>query len=313
MSPSILKSSQSLVCIIIPAHNRKRYTLKCLAGLNASDDLADFSVTVIDDGSADGTSEAIRQGYPQVRVLYGDGNLWWTGAIKIGMQDAITRGFTLIIWLNDDCLVGRNTISALVSFARKNNRSIVGATGYESDCPSKISFGGKVKVGKKYQLLEPSDQKVHECDLLSGNLVCMPTAVVRRIGYPDTDKTPHYGGDSLFLIRARQAGYSLFVDNRWPATNISTAEKSSTNPSDWLTGNISTVEITSLIFNRHSLMSWRVWWTLYTEDYQYCGVILFVLKFFRLAALLACITVLRLLPVRARKKISLVKREIFAS
>lgn len=247
MSLSMSQSTQPSVCIVIPAHNRKNCTLHCLAGLKASGDLDQFSVLVVDDGSTDGTSEAVRQEYPQVTLLRGDGDLWWTGAITLGMQDAIAHGFNFVIWLNDDCRVSKNTIHELVSFSKKNHQSIVGCIGYESASPTSISFGGKIKVGRKYQLIEPLEQRVHKCDLLSGNLVCMPTALIRQIGYPDSDRTPHYGGDSLFLIRARQAGYSLFFDNRWPAINISTNNQSSTNPDHWLIGDRSTAEIIKLI------------------------------------------------------------------
>ena len=76
------------VYIIIPVHNRKEITLKCLDTLKQNGDLDKYYVIVIDDGSTDGTSEAIQSLYPDVIILTGDGNLWWTGAIKKGMEYA---------------------------------------------------------------------------------------------------------------------------------------------------------------------------------------------------------------------------------
>jgi len=228
------------------------------------------------------------------------------------MQYAINNGGNFIIWLNDDCLIEKESLENLVDFTRRHPNSIIGGIGYESSEIARVAFGGKRRKMFGYEVIKPTQHRIYPCDLLSGNFVCMPTTVVHQIGYPDVEKTPHYGGDSLFLIRARRAGYSFFFDSRWPATNLSTAEKSSTNPSNWLTGNKSTVEIAKLIFNRHSLMSWRVWWNLYKEDYQHYGIILFLLKFSYMTVLLGCITTLRWLPVRARIKISLLKRGIFA-
>lgn len=314
MSSSIIsQSNQSSACIVIPAHNRKSYTLRCLAKLKVAGDLEQFSVIVVDDGSTDGTSQAIGCEYPQLTLLRGDGHLWWTGAIKLGMQAAIAQDCDFIIWLNDDCLVGENTIGELVAFASENAQSIVGAVGYESNTTARLSFGGKVRTYKEYRWLECLEQEIYPCDLLSGNLVCMPAEVVSRIGYPDCKITPHYGGDSLYLIRARKAGYSLFCDSRWPAKNISTYEQPSTNPSGWLTGDQPIFNIVKLIFNQFSLLSWRVWWTLYTEDYHYYGILLFFLKYLHLSILLAGISLLRVFPMSARRKISLFKRNIFLS
>ena len=36
---------------------------------------------VVDDDSSDRTDEEVKANYPEMTVLQGDGNLWWTGAI----------------------------------------------------------------------------------------------------------------------------------------------------------------------------------------------------------------------------------------
>ena len=125
MKESIMLS----VCVV--AYNCEKFIAEALDSILSQELDFPFQIEIGEDGSTDGTSQAIREEYPQVTVLSGDGHLWWTGSIKLGMQEAITRGFDFIIWLNDDCLVGKNTISELVSFSYKNDRSIIGAIGYE--------------------------------------------------------------------------------------------------------------------------------------------------------------------------------------
>ncbi|NEP20169.1 MAG: glycosyltransferase [Leptolyngbya sp. SIO4C1] len=77
--------------IIIPVHNRKTVTLRCLNHLAAINDLNNFQVLVVDDSSNDDTARAIRAQYPQVHLVIGSGDLWWTGAIKLGMEYAYAQ------------------------------------------------------------------------------------------------------------------------------------------------------------------------------------------------------------------------------
>lgn len=304
-----MRTLQESVYLIIPVHNRRIVTLNCLERLNKLDSFEKFSVVVIDDGSTDGTSKIIENKYPDVVLLYGDGTLWWTGAIELGMKYAVDRDADFIVWLNDDCLIESKTIEDLVNFVRCNSETIVGCIGYELSAPTKIAFGGKKRKIFNYEIINPSQQEIYPCDLLSGNLVCLPAKIIEDIGYPDADKCPHYGGDSHFLIRARKAGYSIFVDARHAAQNVATKSTSIMNSNQWLLGDTSTKELFRLIFTPQSILSWRVWWFLYTEDYGLMiGIVLFFVKLSKTIATLLCISVLRILPISVRKQLSLAKR-----
>ena len=202
------------VYIIIPVHNRKQITLKCLEHLDKSGDLQNYHIVVVDDGSTDGTTEAINSLYPDLTILPGDGNLWWTGAIKKGMEYAYEQGAEYFVWLNDDCLVSKKAIPDLVAFCRQSNLNIIGCQGYELDNYNQIAFGGKYKHWGDYQLTKFSENEINKCELLSGNLVVFPKTLIEKIGFPNPDILPHYGGDALFLIRARKAGFKIFIDTR---------------------------------------------------------------------------------------------------
>jgi GT2 family glycosyltransferase len=196
------------VYILIPVHNRRAVTLGSLENLHRNGDLDRYRVVVIDDGSTDGTGDAIAHQFPQVTLLPGDGNLWWTGAIRLGMEYAMAQGAEYIVWLNDDCRLAPGTLEGLLAFCRQQAQAIIGAQGFEQDDPTRLSFGGKRKTWRGYRFLTlPPDQTV-PCDLLSGNLVCLPKAVVDAIGYPDVVASPHYGGDSLYLAAGSESRLS---------------------------------------------------------------------------------------------------------
>lgn len=283
--------------IIIPVYNRKNITLKCLENLRDNEDLDSFKIVVIDDGSTDGTRKLISKYYPDVIVLKGTGDLWWTGAISLGMKYAYTKGADYIVWLNDDCELLPETLSSLVQLCQEQSNVIAGAQGFLKGYDNRISFGGKRKTWKGYRLFR-ADKHVYTCDLLSGNIVCIPRKVIDAIGFPGTRNTPHYGGDSLYLIRAQKAGIKLLLDARFPALNL--PGESDLYPSkNWLTCAGRPHRLLELVFNPYSGLSWKVWLTLNWEAYGFWGIIMFAKKYFSIIL----ISIIRLIPFSVRKRL----------
>ncbi|XHX80371.1 MAG: glycosyltransferase family 2 protein [Stenomitos frigidus ULC029] len=287
-----------MVSILIPVHNRKALTLACLRQLKQQGAFDYYLVIVVDDGSVDGTGDAIREQYPEVKILIGDGNLWWTGAIALGMQYAYEQGAEFFLWLNDDCQFAADTLSHLVDFGRSHPDSIIGCQGFEAGKAGAIAFGGKRKTWQGYRFLEAAIGQVIPCDLLSGNLVCIPRVVVEAIGYPDPTLVPHYGGDALFLIRAKKAGFPLFVDATTMVFNL--PGESALYPTQWLLQPGDPLKLLKLVFVPQSGLSWRVWLRLNWEAYSVWGIVMFLKKY----SSILLMTLLRFLPLSVRQQFS---------
>ena len=60
-------------------------------------------VIIIDDGSSDGSKKWLRNNYPCVEVLEGSGNLWWSGAMNLGLDYVLsqTKAKYILLWNND--------------------------------------------------------------------------------------------------------------------------------------------------------------------------------------------------------------------
>jgi GT2 family glycosyltransferase len=288
---------KSPVYILIPAHNRKEITLQCLTTLRDLGALKQYSVVLVDDGSTDGTEVAVRQNFPAVHLLGGDGDLWWTGAIAMAMQYAYSRGAQYLIWLNDDCQISLAVLSGLISFCEQHPKSIVGCQGYISNGSNQIAFGGKAKTWKGYRWLPIPQGTVSQCDLLSGNIVCMPRSVIDEIGYPDTHNTPHYGGDSLYLIRAQKAGFQLWIDARHAVYDVAINHNNQLYPDQWLLAEGSAWRLLELASTPQSGLSWRIWMAINWEAYGIWGLVMFLKKYLSILI----ITALRLLPHSIRK------------
>ena len=73
------------VFVLIPVFNRLEHTKKVLKALRNQTLAKQLYIIVIDDGSTDGTREYLAN-QSDVTTLHGDGNLWWGGAIQMGLN-----------------------------------------------------------------------------------------------------------------------------------------------------------------------------------------------------------------------------------
>jgi GT2 family glycosyltransferase len=108
-----------MIYIIIPVHNRIQYTLTCLKSLS-SQAYRDYLIIVVNDGSADGAAKKIADKYPGVKVLEGDGQLWWSASTNLGVEYALSLSGSqkdFILTLNNDLVVRENYLADLISAA----------------------------------------------------------------------------------------------------------------------------------------------------------------------------------------------------
>lgn len=201
-----MKSPKSTY-IVIPVHNRKKTTLNCLNHLQSNGDLNRYQVVIVDDGSTDDTAEAIAVNYPEIKILHGDGNLWWTGATALGMQYAHEQGAEFIVWLNDDCLPELGTLDGLITFLKAHPNSIAAPTCYAGSLQGEPQHNGF--QGRQGCNANPGQTLV--VDGTSGWCVAMPASVVKRVGLPNTRRFPHYSGDDIYTLQVTRAGYHGYL------------------------------------------------------------------------------------------------------
>jgi len=209
-----------MVHIIIPVHNRLSYTINCLDSikLTVKDE---HSVTVVDDGSTDGTSAYIRGNYPDVRIVRGDGDLFWTGSMKIGVESVLEGADSddFIMSLNNDVILRDGSVEELLKEAKKCGKNLYGSLSLgivdkDTIVPSGtivkswiLNLTSHVYSSNSYRSL--SDYSPVKVDILTGRSVLYPVEVFRAIGNFNAQDFPHYGGDDEFTIRANRLGWGL--------------------------------------------------------------------------------------------------------
>lgn len=193
--------------MIIPVFNRRAITLGCLEHLKQTGVDQWCRILVADGGSTDGTVSAIREQYPEVRVI--EGRWWWMEGIRAGMELAQRENAGVFVWLNDDCRPTPGSVAALVQHARTSGQVTGGVTR-----SSHGVYAGMRKTAWGLRPLDLSGQvqgRTLRADSLPGNFVAWPAAVVSAIGLPDAGRFPHLCADHYYTLEARRKGFEVVL------------------------------------------------------------------------------------------------------
>jgi N-acetylglucosaminyl-diphospho-decaprenol L-rhamnosyltransferase len=211
------------IYVVVPVFNRKPLIERFLYCMREQT-FQNFETIVVDDGSTDGTGELITTNFKEVELLRGDGNLWWTGAINLGIKHVLAKasGDAAILVINDDVEVDPDYLQTLHKMWRSTPRALLGSVVVDIDHPEVIVDGGRIvnwwlakftMVNSERRLSEfPRDHYV-DASLLTGWGTLIPIQVFREIGLYD-DKHFQQCGDTELPVRAKNAGYRLMVSYR---------------------------------------------------------------------------------------------------
>lgn len=217
---------KKIVATLIPVHNGLAFTKKCLNELEKklkkiNSGPFEFRIIVIDDGSEDGTAEWIHEKYPEVVVLHGNGNLWWSGSVNMGARYALDKlnAAYVLLW-NNDIGVCEDYFTHLIHAANNtDNTTIIGSKIFcDKEYNLVWSAGGKFNpiTGNKYMIGymkhdHDEFQQVIEVDWLTGMGTLIPCHVIQKVGFWNQKRFPQYYGDSDFTYRAKLKGFHIQV------------------------------------------------------------------------------------------------------
>ena len=205
-------SESDMVFIVIPVHNRVERTVKCLNDLERIE-YPQYRVIVVDDGSTDSTAERLSKNFPQVTRIQGDGNLWWSGAVNLGIRHALTLGAKKICLLNNDNTVAPDFLTRL-SECLEHNHAFAACARVIDSRRERIFFGGGIMhPWKGLRMIQGELERValtpKETQWCGGMGVLFRAELFRRVGGFDAKTFPHYFGDADFCLRFRKQGYAL--------------------------------------------------------------------------------------------------------
>lgn len=215
------------VNIIIPVFNRLPWTVGIIKQLNSQSSKHNIKIIVINDGSNDGTREYL-ESQSEIVTLQGDGNLWWSGSINLGLEYLIKNGLNIndyVVLLNNDVYISSDYINNIVQASVDNGNIPVGSILCElNNNKLELKSIGPLFDAKKIDLydankvLRISDVALmspyYDVDLLSGRGTLYPGSCVISAGLIRSKVFPHYYGDYDYSARLKRRGIRLIVASK---------------------------------------------------------------------------------------------------
>ena len=214
------------IAILIACHNRKKNTIKCLNNLYNQKYIGNikFKVFLVDDKSSDGTSKTVKNLFPLVKTIKGNGNLFWTGGMRLAWKKALKdkKKYDYFILLNDDVFLFNKALNIIskaiyninnteklkefiISFptCSKNKKRTTGGVNFIDNI-----FSCKfvpTRVSRKTELIK--------CDTFNGNCVLIPNEVVKKVGIFDKNYRHRFADHDYGLNAANKKVKIFFFNN----------------------------------------------------------------------------------------------------
>ncbi len=166
----------------------------------------------------------IEEEFPDVILLKGDGNLWWTGATNLGVKYALaqTDQDDYILTLNDDTMVRSDYLQSLFDAALNHPNSLIGSISVSNEDESTVIDAGvrinwltakytNLAGGRRYKDILHESSSIQKVVVLPGRGTLIPIEVFQKIGLYNFKHLPHYGADYEFSRRANMNGYKLLI------------------------------------------------------------------------------------------------------
>lgn len=217
--------------------NGREDTLKCLASLQAVERL-EHRVIAVDNGSVDGSVQAIRAAFPDVELIEAGANLGYAGGNNLGIRHALQQGSDWVVLVNNDATVEPDLIDGFEQALRfRPDAGILAGKVYFQDRPTTIWFAGqRVSLLLGYsgkargygQQDGPGFEQVVDVGRAVGALMAISRPALQRVGPFDEDLFA-YVEDVELALRVKRAGYAVVFApqaHAWHAVSASTGGES---------------------------------------------------------------------------------------
>ena len=233
-----METSQKIcrrIAVLLACHNRKDKTISCLRSLRAQSlpgwnpaeerevsqskavdreshpppgalpHFYTLQIFLVDDGSTDGTAEAVRCVWPDATIIKGNGKLFWCGGMRVAWEVAAKTDPDYYLLLNDDTIIESDALSELLARAPSPSTETIAVAPIADPDTGTVVFGGH--RGHDANPLKPEGFPL-ACDTMNANCTLVPQLVFGKIGMFHRAYT-HAMGDFDYGFTASRLGVKI--------------------------------------------------------------------------------------------------------
>jgi GT2 family glycosyltransferase len=218
----LLKRGDLRIGIIILTFNQREQTLLCLEHLRNQECKGDVSILVWDNGSQDGTGDAIAEKFPTVTYRYSDTNLGVAGGRNAAAAAAIdSLSPHLLLFLDNDMVVCDGFVAGLEKPFLEDKSGVVGQTQAKlrlSDEPERLNDGGgchlQLWLGRTrpvgYGEIDSGQRDQPRQCVSCGGAMMVRTDLFQHLKGFDEAFNPFGPEDLDFSLRLKKAGFEAW-------------------------------------------------------------------------------------------------------
>ncbi len=199
------------VAVVMTCHNRRELTLRCLRSVRAqAGGPWVLELYLTDDGSTDGTGEAVGEAWPGATIVPGNGSLFWNGGMRAAWMEAVATDPDYYWLVNDDTVMLAGALRSLQELVGEPESWAIGVGAVEEPETGRPVYGGWRCRGRE-RVVPSGDPE--RCETMNANCTLVPRRVCRELGIFFEGFT-HGMGDFDYGLRASRAGVALWQTGR---------------------------------------------------------------------------------------------------
>lgn len=202
------------IYVLLASFNRCEKTISCLNSVFSSKPSnTQLDVILFDDGSSDGTLRIVKEKYPNVKILNGNGENYWCRSMcqAYAYIENELKNEDYVLCLNDDVKLYQKSIELLLTQAATSSEDketvVVGTFVNQSGIKT---YGGLKRIGKiKFQLIETFNT---QADTLNFNGVLIKASIIKKHGFLNPI-FEHAMGDIEYGLRLKKGGVHILTSH----------------------------------------------------------------------------------------------------
>ncbi len=220
--------------------NGREDTLRCLGSLQRIT-RSDVGLICVDNGSDDGSADAVREQFPDVVLIEAGTNLGYAAGNNLGLRHALEHGARWMMLVNNDATVAPDVVEGFETAGVTRPRAgILAGKVFLADRPATLSFAGqRVSTllgysGRPRGHGRPDGERyggVVETGRALGALMAISREAIEAAGLLDEDLFA-YVEDVDWALRVKAAGFEVVVApgaRAWHRVSASTGGARSTH------------------------------------------------------------------------------------